>query len=88
MAEDICSGFRVAMRTAPAYAAHGADGFVADDAKWDELWNAVCDVCREDGRKTKSMKEEQRNRRPAAPVNQILVAGYWNKMATLQMPTT
>ena len=46
-------GFHVTMQMAPAYAAHGADGFMADDAKWDELWNAVRDVCREDGTKDK-----------------------------------
>ena len=45
------AGFQVAMQMTPAHAAHGADGFMADDAKWDELWNAVRDVCREDGTK-------------------------------------
>ena len=54
------TGFRVAMQMAPAYAAHGADGFMADDAKWDELWNVVRDVCWEDG--TKDNEHEGRGK--------------------------
>ena len=54
------AGFHVAMQMAPAYAAHGADGFVADDAKRDGLWNAVRDVCRED-----AIKDEEHKGRAA-----------------------
>ncbi|KAF9520793.1 hypothetical protein BS47DRAFT_1481162 [Hydnum rufescens UP504] len=43
----IIAGFSAIMQTAPLFAAHGADGFVTDDAKWDEAWNSIRDTVRD-----------------------------------------
>ncbi|KAF9503226.1 hypothetical protein BS47DRAFT_1402607 [Hydnum rufescens UP504] len=34
------------MQATPRFAAHGADGFVTDDTKWDEAWNSIRDTVR------------------------------------------
>ncbi|KAF9509013.1 hypothetical protein BS47DRAFT_1397279 [Hydnum rufescens UP504] len=39
--------FHAFMKTVPLFAAKGADGFVTDDTKWDEIWNSIRDTIRE-----------------------------------------
>ena len=53
------AGFQATMQVTPAFAADGADGFVTDDAKWDESWKAVRDASRE-AAKNATKDEEHR----------------------------
>ncbi|KAF9506942.1 hypothetical protein BS47DRAFT_1352285 [Hydnum rufescens UP504] len=43
----LVAGFNAIMQATPLFAAHGADGFVTDDTKWDEVWNSIRDTIRE-----------------------------------------
>jgi hypothetical protein len=43
----LIAGFNAIMQATPLFAAHGPDGFVTDDAEWDEVWNSIRDTTRE-----------------------------------------
>ncbi|KAF9518232.1 hypothetical protein BS47DRAFT_329024 [Hydnum rufescens UP504] len=54
------AGFHAMMRATPLFAALGADAFMDDDRKWDEVWNSIRDTIRDAAKDAMKGVEEGR----------------------------